>query len=114
VKTLQSVQILDLAARLPILSKQGHTELIKLNKIRNRCSHDWTLHTYRVIRQTKNAQRTRKYRVEFNGNNLLNFKIFTEEFMPLYGGLYVELWCVYNGVRHGHKFTDSLLKGPAQ
>lgn len=112
VQKLNSHSAIDLAARLGILTKLGHDELIRLNTIRNQCSHNWTLHAFTVPKAPKNTPKRRKYKVEFNGKNLLNPKVVKDEFIPLYSSVYLELFAVWYGIDDWkHKYTDSELKG---
>ena len=111
--SLNSKQLLELAARLHVLSKRGYDELVKLNAIRNKCSHRWILHSFSTAEKIKALAEPGNDvdpRINFNGKNLLTPEVIKDEFMPLYGNIYLELWCVYNGVDHEHLYTDEALE----
>jgi hypothetical protein len=48
--------------------------------------------------------------IPFNGRNLLTPEVMKDEFLPLYGGLYVELWAVQSAVDHPRLYTDETLE----
>lgn len=112
VKDLEALPVLDLAARLHILSTLGYKELVKLNTIRNKCAHHWQLHSFSVRQMIRAEETTEEIvpEIPFNGRNLLTPEVMKEEFLPLYGGLYVELWAIRSGVDHPHLYTDETLE----
>src|SRR5438270_12326700 len=84
VQRLNSAAAIDLAARLGIMTALGHAELTRLNRIRNQCSHNWILHAYTMVKAPKRAPKKRKYKIEFNGKNLLSLEVMEGQFIPLY------------------------------
>jgi hypothetical protein len=83
---------------------------VKLNTIRNQCAHDWTLHSYRVLKASKTAPARRRYKVEFNGKNLLNPKTMKEEFIPLFGEVYLEFFAANYGLEDfKHRYIDTAI-----
>ena len=114
VQRLNSAAAIDLAARLGILTALGHAELIKLNKIRNQCSHNWTLHAYTMAKASKRAPKKRKYKIEFNGKNLLSLEVMEGEFIPLYSHVYLELYAIYYGIRWKRKYLQKGVTGPPE
>jgi hypothetical protein len=95
----------DLAGRLGLINRSGYDELVRFNRIRNRCAHDWILGSYKMSKPNKNGTRTRQYKIEFNGKDLLTPEVFKHEFMPHYGDLYIEFFAVSNGLRHKRRYT---------
>ncbi len=112
VKDLEALPLLDLAARLHVLSTLGYKELVKLNTIRNKCAHHWQLHSFSVKQMIRAEETTEEIVPEilFNGRNLLTPEVMKDEFLPVYGGLYVELWAVHSGVDHPRLYTDETLE----
>ena len=112
VKGLEALPLLDLAARLHVLSTLGYKELVKLNTIRNKCAHHWQLHSFSVKQMIRAEETTEEIvpEIPFNGRNLLTPEVMKDEFLPLYGGLYVELWAVQSGVDHPRLYTDETLE----
>ena len=106
---LTTRQVLDLGARLHVLSKRGYEELTRLNTIRNKCSHHWSLHSFTVAEKLKSELREVIPNIDFDGKNLLTPEVMRDDFLPLYGGIYVELWSVHFGVDHEHVYTDETL-----
>lgn len=113
VSNLNSRHLLDLAARLHVLTKLGYEELTKLNAIRNKCSHHWMLHSFSTKEQIKanNEPGDVDPKIDFNGKNLLTPEVAKDEFIPLYGDIYLELYAVHYGVDHSHVYTDQTLEG---
>ncbi len=111
VRDLEALPLLELAARLHILSTLGYNELVKLNAIRNKCAHHWQLHSFSVKQMIRAEETTEAIvpEIQFNGGNLLTPEVMKHEFLPLYGDLYVELWAVHNDVDHPHLYTDETL-----
>src|ERR1039458_7026036 len=117
VDNLSSRQLLELAARLHVLSKLGYFELTKLNVIRNRCSHNWMLHSFGTKERIRANEEPGDIdpKIDFDGKNLLTPEVAKDEFILLYGDIYLELWCVYNGVDHdGHVYTEETLEAVRQ
>jgi hypothetical protein len=112
VNNLNSRQLLELAARLHVLTKLGYDELTKLNAIRNKCSHHWMLHSFSTKEMIKANDEAGDVdpRIEFNGKNLLTPQAVKDEFLPLYGDIYVELWGGHHGIDHEHVYTDETLE----
>lgn len=108
---LNSRQLLDLAARLHVLTKLGYEELVKLNAIRNKCSHHWMLHSFTVKEKIKAIDELEEPipQIEFNGKNLLTPSVVKDEFIPLYAGIHMELWAVHYGVDYRRLYTDRTL-----
>jgi hypothetical protein len=112
VKDLEALPLLDLAARLHVLSTLGYRDLVKLNTIRNKCAHHWQLHSFSVKQMIRAEEATERIvpEIPFNGRNLLTPQVMKDEFLPLYGDLYVELWAVQSGVDHPRLYTDVTLE----
>jgi hypothetical protein len=85
---------IDWAARLGVMPKRMYLPLKELNDVRNACAHNWTLNSYTMKQATK-KRRVRKYTVTFQGKNLLTRKIMKEQFIPIYGAIYLTLWKAY-------------------
>jgi hypothetical protein len=77
-----------------VIPKRTYVALKELNVVRNDCVHNWILSSYK-IKEIAKKRRARKYTVTFKGKNLLMPKVMTEEFMPLYGRIYLKLWQAY-------------------
>ena len=112
VRNLNSGQVLELAARLRVLTKQGYDELTKLNAIRNKSAHNWMLHSFSTKERVKANDQPGDIepKIEFNGKNLLTPEVVKDEFIPLYADIYLELWAVYYGADHEHVYTDETLE----
>jgi len=112
VKDLEALQLLDLAARLHVLSPLGYKELVKLITIRNKCAHHWQLHSFSVKQMIQAEETTEEIvpNIPFNGRNLLTPEVMKDGFLPLYSGLYLELWAVQSGVDHPRLYTDETLE----
>ncbi len=95
-----------------MLTKLGYDELTKLNAIRNKCSHHWMLHSFSTKEMIKANDEPGDVdpRIEFNGKNLLTPQVAKDEFIPLYGDIYLELWRVHHGIDHEHVYTDETLE----
>jgi len=108
---LNSRQLLDLAARLHVLTKLGYDEIVKLNAIRNKCSHHWMLHSFTVKEKKKANDEPGDIvpHIDFNGQNLLTPEVVKDEFIPLYASISLELWAVHCGVDYEHIYTDGTL-----
>jgi hypothetical protein len=65
------------------------------------------LHSFTVKERTKAASEPGD--IEFNGRNLLTPEVMKDEFIPLHGGLYLELWAVHYDIDHEHIYTDATL-----
>ncbi len=108
VQQLTSKQAIDLAARLGIINKKGLELLLGLNIIRNKCSHNWMLNGYTISKKpaiAKGIKRRRVYRITFNKKNLMDYEVMKNEFIPLYGDLYLELFANRFDLRWKRKYT---------
>ena len=85
VYNLNSRHLLELAARLHVLTKPGYEELVKLNEIRNKCSHNWVLESFTVKEKIKMNDRPDDAvpHIDLNGKNLLTPAVVKDEFIPL-------------------------------
>lgn len=92
---IPSIELINWAARLRLVSKRDYDLLVELNRIRNKCSHNWVLNSH-VYRKTKNKKRISRSLVDYNGKNLLNKKVFFEEFGPVYTSLYLKFYRKHN------------------
>lgn len=112
VQNLNTRPLLELAARLHILTKNGYEELVKLNAIRNKCAHNWSLHAFSVREKIKDAAESAEVEphIEFNGKNLLTPAVMKDEFIPLYANIYLELFGVHYGADHEHIYTHGTLE----
>ncbi|HEY1644927.1 MAG TPA: hypothetical protein VGF75_00905 [Candidatus Saccharimonadales bacterium] len=109
VQKLSSRQTIDLAARLGIVNKKGLELLLELNTIRNKCSHHWILNGYTMSKSpsiAKSIKRKRLYKVTFQKKNLMNYQVMKDDFIPLYGDLYLELFAMNFGLRGKRKYTN--------
>jgi hypothetical protein len=91
-ENMKSLEIIEWCARLGIISKSIYAQLIELNKVRNAVSHNWTLNQRVYKKIGRKRLRKRVPIVQFNGKNLLNRKVFVENFVPEYSRLYVRLY----------------------
>jgi hypothetical protein len=89
---LRDRDAIDLAARLKIVDRQLHFNLVELNRIRNAVAHNWTLDSYTV--QKTGRTRRRRYRLEWEGTRLTPQRM-RDEFIPLYGDIYLMLFGAY-------------------
>ena len=109
---LNARQVLEMAARLHVLTKLGYAELTKLNAIRNKCSHHWMLHSFSIKERMKANDHPGDIdpKIDFNGQNLLTPEVMKDEFILLYSDIYLELWAVHYGADHEHIYTDETLE----
>jgi hypothetical protein len=95
VGNMRSAEIVAWCYRLKLITTSQHGRLGELNRIRNACSHNWLLDVpkYRTIldRSTRTKRRTRTPVVRFNNKNLFTWRTFSDEFLPVYGRLYLRL-----------------------
>jgi hypothetical protein len=108
---LTARQVLDLAARLHVLSKDGYDALVTLNAIRNKISHHWMLHATTVTEMISAQEEPgkKRARINFKGKNLLTPTVMKEEFIPLYAAIYLELFAVHYGAEWKRSYTDKSL-----
>ena len=84
---------LSLARLTGFVGGATYSKLRDLNKLRNRCSHNWLLNI--VIRRGVKRRKSKKHLLEFRGLNLYEvgpFKEFTREFASLYYKLFSRLY----------------------
>lgn len=72
-----------------IIRKSQFDDLATLNKIRNKCAHNWMINS--LIRRRVKRTKQKKHLLEYNGKNLYKLDIF-KDFIGEYGHLYVQLW----------------------
>jgi hypothetical protein len=95
VRDMRSAEILAWCHRLNLITNRQYEQLVELNRIRNACGHHWLLGIprYRTIldRETKRKTRIKMPVVRYNNKNLFAWDTFADEFMPVYGRLYLKL-----------------------
>jgi hypothetical protein len=108
---LSTRQLLDLAARLHVLSKDGYDALVTLNTVRNKIAHHWMLHATTVAEmiQAEDEGQAPVPRINFKGKNLLTPAVMKDEFIPIYTGIYLELFAVHYGADFDRRYTDPTL-----
>ena len=90
---MKSSDLVHWCGRLKRINKEQYRGLIKLNRIRNACAHNWILHIPKnrsVVVKGKRV-RFRVPRVIYNNKNLFIEKNFLDDFCPTYGHLYLAL-----------------------
>jgi hypothetical protein len=90
---LRSAELIHWCARLNLITPKQYDHLKELNRIRNVCSHNWILDAprYKQIREKNSNKRVTDHVVTYKGRNLLDSKVFADEFVPTYGGLHIKL-----------------------
>jgi hypothetical protein len=93
VDEMRSADLIHWCARLNLVTSAQYRNLLELNRIRNACAHNWILDLPRSRRigQKGMRKRIKVPIVVYKGGNLLTKKMFTDEFCPVYSGLYLNL-----------------------
>ena len=94
--SLGFAQKIRLAKALGIIKTRVAKQLSDLNTMRNTCSHHWLLNVR--IRRNKRRHKQKPPLIAYRGHSLHQPSVF-EEFLGEYGGVYVRLWAVENGLR---------------
>lgn len=90
---LRSAELIHWCGRLNLVTPSQYSDLIELNRIRNACAHQWILGLSRTKRVGPKwrKKRIRVPIVVYGTKNLFTSKTFTDEFCPVYSGLYLKL-----------------------
>jgi hypothetical protein len=91
VKAMKSGELIDLSARLGVISIERHGELVELNGLRNRVGHTWALDVPEL--GPKGPKRGR-YALRWKGGRLTPKRV-RKDLLPLYGGIYLDLYLSY-------------------
>ncbi len=91
VKAMNSRDLIDLSARLGVISAKRHGELVELNGLRNRAGHTWALD---VPELGPNGPKPGSYALRWKGGRLTPKRV-REDLLPVYGGIYLELYLAY-------------------
>ncbi len=93
VDQLRSAELIRWCGHLKLLTPLQYKNLLELNRIRNACAHNWILDLHHVKRiGPKGKKRNiRIPAVEYLGKSLFAGQTFTDEFVPIYGRLYLKL-----------------------
>jgi hypothetical protein len=91
VKQLPSRQAIDLAARLGVVDGELHSALVELNALRNRAGHTWALDEPEM---GPDGPKPGAFPLRWKGRRLTP-ELVKEEFLPLYGRIYEELFGAY-------------------
>jgi hypothetical protein len=78
-----------LARSLNVITRAEFTDLVELNTVRNRCSHNWQLN--KVTRRKLKPSKVKKPILRFRGTNLYQTDAFLQ-FVGLFSRHYVKLW----------------------
>jgi hypothetical protein len=92
VRQLKSRQTIDLSARLGVIDKPLHAELVALNETRNHAGHIWSLNEYKMV--TAGGRKRRRYPLVWKGKRL-TMTLMQAEFLPWYGDIYTSLFSAY-------------------
>ncbi len=92
---LRSTDILEWCLRLELVSKTQYVDLKTLNSIRNSCAHNWSIAIPKykkiAVRRPALSKWKRTPTVLFRGKDLLNRRVFVDEFLPVYGPMHGKL-----------------------
>jgi hypothetical protein len=93
VRDVRSADLIDWCGKLSIISRKQHVHLVELNRIRNRCAHEWLLDApkYRAVVTGSKTRRIREPAVRYKNKNLFDTHVFLDEFAPIYGRTYLRL-----------------------
>lgn len=91
VKQLPSRQAIDLAARLGVIDKDFHGNLVELNTLRNRAGHTWALDEPEM---GPDGPKPGAFPLRWKGRRLTP-ELVKDEFLPLYGRIYERLFAAY-------------------
>lgn len=80
---------LNFAAALGLLSERTQNQLIELNTLRNKCSHNWLLKA--PVRRGKRPRQKKPPLLLYQGRDLHNVAVL-EDFAGEYGAIYVKIW----------------------
>ncbi len=80
---------LSLLKGFGLIRQPRYEKLAELNRIRNKCSHNWELNA--LIRRRTKRTAPKRWLVEFRGKNLLDPEV-TRQFAREYGRLYFSLF----------------------
>jgi hypothetical protein len=83
---------LDLAIALKLLTAQTRHHLAELNRLRNKCSHNWLLRT--PVRGKRGPRQKKPPLLQFRGRNLHDVTVF-QDMAAEYGVLYARLFVRY-------------------
>jgi len=89
----RSADIIEWCLRFNLITKRQYLFIKDLNRIRNSCAHNWILDIpkYKKIIQNRNVKWIKTPIVRYNNKNLFNEKVFSKEFLPNYGSIYIKL-----------------------
>ncbi len=87
---------LNLAIALRLISGRTRGRLAELNKLRNRCSHNWLLNV--KVRRGKGRKGKKPPLLHFKGRDLHRAEVLTD-FLGEYGPLYAKVWATYMSYR---------------
>ncbi len=92
VEDLWSADLVDWCGRLKLIKPKQYKQLLELNRVRNKCGHNWSLEVKR--KRVKTGGKSRRVRVPsviFEGRNLFDEEVFTSRFLKVYSKIYLKL-----------------------
>ncbi len=92
VKAMKSGDLIDLSARLGAITAERHRELVELNGLRNRVGHTWALDAPEL--GPNKGPKPGSYPPRWKGGRLTPKRV-RKDLLPLYGGIYLELYLAY-------------------
>lgn len=93
-RSIGFVMKLNFAVALRILNKKKKDRLIELNRLRNRCSHNWLLKA--PVRRGKRPKQKKPPLLMYRGRDLHKVAVL-KDFVDEYGAIYVRLFGKYCG-----------------
>lgn len=93
VDEMRSADLVHWCGHLGLIKPKWYMQLLELNRIRNACVHKWLVDVPKYKRRTggKPAMRIKVPVVRYQGRNLLHGNLFSEDFCPTYGRIYMRL-----------------------
>lgn len=93
VDEMRSADLVHWCGHLGLIKPKWYAQLLELNRIRNACVHNSLGEGPKYGKWTgeKPATRTRVPVVRYQGRNLLHGNLFSEDFCPTYGRIYLRL-----------------------
>jgi hypothetical protein len=88
---MNSRDLIDLSARLGVISTERHRELVELNGLRNRVGHTWALD---VPELGPRGPKPGRYALRWKGGRLTPKRV-RNDLLPLYSGIYIDLYVAY-------------------
>jgi Excreted virulence factor EspC, type VII ESX diderm len=100
VKEMSSRSAIDLSARLGVIDAELHDALVELNALRNRAGHTWALDSPELTHKARRS--AGNYPLRWKGKRLTPHTV-RETFLPLYGGIYLNMFKEYLDAMPAHE-----------